>query len=328
MGEFILARAVTIGDMPAEGPGLSPRQGEVIDTWLRTSRMVGAREDNALPTVTVEGPMTADQEARLVVRVLDADRDSVTGELLADGVAIAKLHDGGQEIVWDTGVLAPGTRALSAVVDDSQGPVTLPLGNFMVTRANGNVAPLVVLQAPFADTIFADRDDAAVRVLVTDPDLGDVVTLDVEAFRDGQTLVIADGVIALPGGNVIDWDTTNVAASPSWRLRVTASDGTATRVVTSGTFIVSHETTTETWSTIGPAVERVCGQCHSNVLSRGPDFGVYEEVYALRGLIYRKAIQRGEMPPPSLEVVVEMPEHMTDEEKARFRTWLLAGAPP
>jgi hypothetical protein len=325
MAEFLVARAVEIGDMPAEGPGLSARASEILEAWLLAGRPVGARAGNAAPTVTLDGPRSGDQALLLTFTVHDDDRDSVRGTVRIGDAWVHPLHDGRQTVMVDTGVLPAGTYDIRARVNDSQGDVDVDLGEITVAHATDNVAPAVTITAPLADAIFSDLDTAVVSFTALDPD--SAVLVDVEAFRDGEVIEIATAVPASPGGNDLVWDTTGVTASPSWRLRVTARDGEATRTVVSAPFIVSHVATEETWDSVGPIFVRVCGQCHSQVLSMGPDFRQLGDVLELRGLVYRKVVQRREMPPPSLDVVVEAPERITEEERARLGDWLLGGSP-
>jgi hypothetical protein len=177
-----------------------------------------------------------------------------------------------------------------------------------------------VVTAPAPDAIAPDAESPlTIAYDAADPD-GDALTVKLEAVRGGEAVLIAEG---LPGGaQTFAWDTTGVAAAASWRIRATVSDGKATRVGLSGAFIVSHETTADRHADLRPILAR-CANCHPSVVAVDLDAASIRAAW--RGPMYRRVVQKREMPPPSAEALHGVT--LAEDERARFGRWLLAGAP-
>ena len=114
----------------------------------------------------------------------------------------------------------------------------------------------------------------------------------------------------------------------TWRLMVEVKINETTTIpfYSEIRFIVSHATTTETYASIKPILDRTCAQCHRAKLATGPDFTSLADLRALRGRAWRKVSQLREMPPTSMKVV--LPDAtFSEDDRARVAAWLFSGAP-
>lgn len=88
-----------------------------------------------------------------------------------------------------------------------------------------------------ADNQCIGGTDVRIVLTVVDPDAADTLTMSIEAFfRTDQIIEVATDI---PAANFFDWDTTDLAANGDYRLRVTVSDGTITRTVTTAPFALN-----------------------------------------------------------------------------------------
>jgi hypothetical protein len=323
MAEFVAAR-VSMGDMPAEGPGLSTRQREILDAWKFTTA-AGLREDNRPPAATLGTGEGGEGRAMLDVLVTDEDGDLVHGELKADGATVGRLRAGAQRIELDTTGLPAGSRALTAILDDGSGAISVPLGALEV--AHENAVPGVEVLAPKLDALFVAGTPATITYRVTDPDAGDPLTVDVQAVLDDLVVPVAAGHAPAPSGlGELALDTSALPAGSAWRVEVTVTDGKATRTASSRPFIVSRPERVETYEAVRPLVNEFCRRCHSAHLPTGPNFDLLPKLQEYSGRAWRK-VAAGQMPPPSMEVV--FPDLVfTDEARARLTDFFYAGAPP
>lgn len=300
--------------------------------------------DNRQPVMTLETPLdqlqAVDGILTLSYLIDDPDDEIVLGVLQAipegadDGQVLTRgLHSGRGTARWDVGAAAPGNYRLEAALTDPSGTDTSVIATYVVPDT-GNRAPVVTIDSPVRDDILATAagDTTEIAISIADADLGDILTVKIEAWRAGEApVVIANDEPAIAGANTVSWRFADLAADPSWHLRVTVSDGTATRTVDSGPFIIGKASTDDTFESIKDLLGR-CTACHtSSVIVPGldHDFGIYRQevaggplgVYELRGQIYRRAVQERTMPPVSFNIPFD------SAALDRLRNWLLAGAP-
>lgn len=336
MAPFIVARAVEAGTMPPIGPELSARQRDILAAWAAAGAPRGEPAQGrhaALVTGTI-GAVDADGRVAIRVVLQDRDHEALEGELRAGDIVITdQLHTGAQTIVWDTGVVAPGSYAISVTVlgDDPRAELApastnnmTPLGEVVVSH--DNTAPTVRFDSPTPDLLYADGENATAIIDVSDPDLGDALTLDLVAVRGRKTVVLAAGLHPARGLGTIPFTTTDLEEGPSWRLQATVFDGTNRRAVLSPVFVVSHSQTSETYASVKPVLDAVCAGCHDAKLI-GPDMKDYASVRLFRGRAWRKVVPQLEMPPKSTPLIVAGGRNLTPEERARLGAWLFAGAP-
>jgi hypothetical protein len=349
MAEFIAVRA-SEGQMPPRFP-LRERQRDVLGNWFGLSEAGQLApkgeevEGNSEPTMTILtdlGDPVTDESITLEYEIVDPDRDIVHGDLFAQdsggGLTLISrtLHGGRDTIELDTGALVPGTYDLVAFLKDGNSAPQVTAGSIDIA-ARANTAPRVTVQNPGLHTIIADIDSPfTIDVNIADPDPLDTFSLKVDAIRGEDVVAIADrnGVGA---DNTIAWDTTALTESTRWRLRVTVSDGTATRTVWSQEVIISHQTTTLGFADVRVILEEYCGYCHAGTGAEpripflthrleeyDPDgaFGVYD----LRALIYRRVVLQKNMPPKSAELLAGQ-RPMPEDDRTTLAEWLLAGAP-
>jgi hypothetical protein len=368
--DSVIAHAV-LHEAPAMPPDylLTPRQQTLLQRWVERGAPKGTRK-NALPTATAVSPptggFTVDQSLDLVLRSSDADGDGLLvwlarreqGSSTADAVA-GPLGEGLRALTLDTGQW-PSKRTfdLVAIVDDgfSDDPsqnaheVTL-LDDVFVDHGERGTAPTVALLKPNGgETLIGD---ATIQWTATDPDVGDVLTIDLELMKvaaDGSETVAAVIATGIPGNqSTFVWNTAGVtSAEPSgalirYKVRVTARDAGAknTRADASDTpFTVVRATapgsTNLVWADILPIMETYCLKCHDEPARSGAieyfrldkydaadavapinsDDGVFE----VKGLVYQRMVVDKTMPPNA-------EPQPSAGELAKVKEWILAGAP-
>lgn len=340
-----------VGAMPpteATGQGLSDRQIGILARWfLRSDTARGAPPvGNRAPTMVITWPLQDSLvDGRLVVQyeIRDPDHNLVTGELRAgpsfeSGDRIGPVHSGRGEVVWDVGAVAAGNYGLHARLDDGD-LHDLTIGDYDVLHVDNNHAPSLLITRPAAYDIITDIDAPyTVDLAVDDLDVGDLLSVIVEAVRGDERVRVATDEPVVVGPNSIPWDTSAVPDGAGWRLEVTVSDGTVSRTVTTLPFRISHATTSLTFADVAPVLGPRCGVCHGSGRIRNVthDFAIYDDdadvrgVYSMRGLIYRRAVEQANMPPPTHVAQSERTEDalLTADERAMLAEWLLGGAPP
>lgn len=359
MAEFVAERAGRLGEMPPDGPELTPRQRQILENWWASRPAgerpaLGERPGNRAPTVTVlrrQLPTLGDPTVLLELQIDDADGDSPTGALfLGDRLVWTRLHGGRQTIVTSTAGLPPEQEVpVQAFVSDDLTAESVVLAQARVSAET--YSPSLVLTTSLTDAILADRDSPVrVSFIATEPNMNPVI-VEAEAVRGDE--VIPVGVVVIdpdPAGDVIEIDTTLLPEGPNWRLRVRASGGPRSTTVETGPFVVSHRTTTATWDDVEPILVQSCAICHPGPSATGPARVPnatwvalsYEDVttptgeirrgvHAMRGPIWRRTFQKREMPPRSAATLLppSVPLDAHDPAAlARLEEWLLAGAPP
>jgi hypothetical protein len=353
MAPFIAARVLD-ESMPPRA-ALSERQKQVLETWADLVGPLGAppprggpAADNHPPRFVLPDPLgdgTVSDYAELRYEITDDDFDSVIGRMEAAGpggitVITRELHSGRGVAMWDVAAAQDGRFELSVVIDDGSGERVVELGPFDVGHADGNHAPTVRLVNLVGDEIL--RDDTSpfdIEIAIGDPDVGDTLTITVEAVLGDRVTVLARDVPAVrddgpgePEPNRIAVDTRDLEASANWRFRVTASDGAYRRVVTSPPVIVSHTATALRFDDVGPIVSEHCGLCHRGSSSRLTvpnlplDLTSYDELARRPGLVWRRVVQKTEMPPASA-AILDARDAMPRAARDALGEWLLGGAP-
>jgi hypothetical protein len=348
MAEYIAQRAGVLGEMPPDGPARTDVQRETLIRWWDQAPLGelparGARANNREPTIVLVEPVGAgvdDQGLDFFYEISDADGDLVTGELTASSASAnaylaSNLVSGRGRVFVDTGALPDGEWEFSAQLydDTSASPAAVALASVTIVHGSGNTAPTVLVVTPNIDDLIAGPDlPYTVSAFVRDPDEGDTLTVDFEAFRGADTVAIAQNVpvdedeLAQapwdPGGQ-------GLADAPNWRVRAIASDGTDQRTAVSAPFILSGQTTTLTFAAVRPIFDAQCTRCHPGKGIPGvPDsFIGHAGVHARRGSIYRRVVEMRNMPPESAHGFFPDDPVMSQAERVTLAEWLLAGAP-
>jgi hypothetical protein len=351
MAEFMATRVVHDDDpMPPLFP-LTDRQQEILTQWFATTPdkeprpQQGAHTLNHKPFAFVVSPVgnrRSDQDLPLVIEVRDQDGDRVVGQLLfgsggADDTVIEpNLHDGRVTVIWDTGVVPEGTYRLHAQLDDGFksdkfAENDVALGDVVIEHPGKNTAPTATFVTPAPDTIIAKKDSPfTIKLRVSEPDAGDEATVNLSAIRGDEEITVGTLVVKTPGEVTFAWDTTRIPDAPNWRLRARVTDDDAERVVTSDYFLVSHVETNETYETIREVFESHCLICHPGKIPGLDDYDTsYPSLVRRRGLIYRRAVQKREMPPVSAHSIFAIDETLPLDEATvkRISEWLLGGTP-
>lgn len=338
----------SIDPMPPPGPiALTTEQRRILQNWgndVDGQQLRGTLPGNQPPSLALSRPLVDSLDGdQLVIQyeLRDPDGEAVSGELRAgdnavDGVRVGTLHSGRGEVVWDVGAVPEGTYGLFALVDDGSGSHELDLGTYEVNHGGGNTAPLVTILGPNRDSILRVDSTESVRVRITDPDVIDVFTWTVEAFAPGETpIMLAVDAVPVPDPLdptvfVLDWDTTAIAVRQDWQLRVTVTDGTASRTRTTGKFIVTNVTTsfdiTNPDDTIANLISEVCTNCHGS----NPIYPDIDACIPPAGLVYRRIVQQRNMPPESFRLFDEQTDRdpqLTPIQREQFGEWVLAGRP-
>jgi len=322
MALYAMLRA-THDQMPPVGPTLSSRQKEILRRFAAETPepLPGTAPAGLAPSIVVDAPASADEMATLDYEITTPLGRSVVGALRAGSVVVAEaLAPGRGSILWDTGVVGPGTYALAADLDDGSGIpsgiTTVPLGTIAIAHASGNTAPTATILSPTEDfgLLYDAASPVSINVRASDAD-GNPTTVTLAALRGALEIPIAGRT----------WDTSGVPAGVAWFLRAVVSDGRASRTVFAGPFVVGHGTTTRRFADVAPLFAR-CARCH------GPDqFASRDAIANPNGtglaLVYRRAVLSRQMPPPSALLRFADFQPLTDAERALLGEWLLAGAP-
>lgn len=339
-GAAFMARYMTLrvgnedNPMPPRAEVL-PFHIDVIQNWAANTVdglpvHGGPKPGNRRPTMEILNTQEQDGWLILDYEILDENHDIVVGALYANRVPVtSELHSGRGQVRWDTGALANGSYDLSAVLDDGSRETSIDLVTYEVDNANR--APVVTLLSPQRDAILASAAAATHDVIVdiADPDSA-ALTMTVRAYLADQSVDVAVNQAAVVGQNTVTWDISGLDEGLAWRLEVSVDDGVNQRTVQSGLFIVSHQTTQDTFQTIlDDVLGARCTFCHPGAALPGltHDFGAYSAVgdvlgvSELAGLIYRRAVQQRNMPPVSFGGALD------DQTAERLGNWLLAGAP-
>lgn len=279
------------------------------------------------------------------------------------------IGSGAGRVSFDTTPLCEGIYSLSARLDDGEQVVSKPLGKITVTHPGGNLAPRVELVSPARDSILnAKAADIVVEFTVLDGDNDYPATFKVTAVRGDERIELAqpgasvgtDGqitAVALNQQVVLSPAALAAVGFPAgtadnWRFEVSVTDKEgATTTVISPYVIVSdldpasldgltfHQDSAQGLPKIKDLLSG-CNDCHGTGIE--PD-GVKVDVATYLGLtrrpgaamesrlalLYRKVVQKKEMPPPStLYLLSSSPEViLPDAARGVLASWLLAGAP-
>lgn len=369
MSSAIVTRAVNfeevgLSQMPPDAD-ISGRQKDILARWLEQGAPKGTR-DNTVPTAQLIQPSTqpaaVDQELLLGLRSEDADRD---GLIVAIGYRPAGSGDlpiifaddlpGGMvDVRLDTGVMASEQRFdIIAVLDDgySDNPAdnktqVVLMADLLVDHGDRGTAPTVVLDAPNGGEALLG--ESAILWTATDPDAGDVLTIDLDLLIvDAAGAEISSSPIAtgLANSSGFTWDPSAIASvdasgSPiAYKIRVSASDtgDQNTRSDDSDasfTLVGASGTTEYTWEDdIKPILVQYCAECHAaspinpNVSyfrldkydSADAGVGLFGVVEVL-GKVYERLITAGTMPPANKS-------QLGATEIAIVKEWIEAGAP-
>jgi hypothetical protein len=341
MSEFIALRT-HVDEMPPRS-ALSERQKDVLAAWHDTALPgIGAaagqpRQNNRLPQVRA---MQVDEGAGVVslqITATDEDRDILVGALYAErGGERLKLSgelSGGLSVVrWDTTGAAEGSYDIVAQIDDGLDEVEQSLLRLEVDREGGNTAPTLRFARSFRDVLVHSADSVEAVVDIADPDAGDSLSLVVEAVLGGEVVEVLRLADVQRGVDiVIPLDFSGLRAHRRWRLRARVSDGASERSVETGPFILASGETELRFSDVQPILEFACAPCHpgSGQTARVPGVPIsllnYDDIFALRGPIYRRAIDERTMPPRSAQHLFG--SELSAEERDELGEWLLGGSP-
>ena len=265
------------------------------------------------------------------------------------------VHGGAGHVSFDTGTLCAGTYKLSASITDGTPGLTVArqLGNVTIEHPGGNLAPRVELVKPGPDALLNGKvAPITVEFTVHDGDGDYPVTYTVTAVKGEERvdLTPASPSAGTPGQantvplNVqVPVDASKLGDSPSWRFEIAVKDARdARRQLLTPYVVVSSidpaSVAIRFNSGGGPegkgilAVLGGCTDCHGGTLSV-PDLDFdpsKPETYAPRlGVLYRKVIQKREMPPKSSKQLIGLApdDVLSAENRELFRQWLLVGAP-
>ncbi len=318
------------------------------------------RAGNTAPTASLISPEPGTQVgpfALLTVFVHDADRDQVAGTLRwgpgEEGV-IGPLHGGRNEVPWFARRVPDGTWSITAQINDVDpvfnSTIDYDLGAFVVANAAGptphvSFAPTrvdpgdpTISAAPLLDQVVADADSPfTIRFHVSDSTPATLARMGpITAVRGDERIeILAAPQPIVPGLTFqsVTWDTSAVTAG-EWRIEVTVDDGDPATLdrYFSERFWVFHGTTTVGCGEIEDILEDNCATCHkpdsAHPIPNGPDFTLplCADALRLRGTIYRRVIQKREMPPQSQGVLFgEAPLPLA--ERATLQEWIEGGTP-
>lgn len=341
MARYMEIRAGEEGSMPPDR-ALADVHRDTFVNWAQNGAALGARADNRSPRAELvsELALVDAEELTIVFDVSDAQDDLVWGELsIGDTVVSRSLRNGRNQVEVAPGVLSEGDHPLVALLSDDEDPVRRTLGTLRVRHQSG-VAPLVTLQTPLRDRLIVENS-LTLQVSISDPDPGQSHELDLVAFRGQEEVAVASAVPVTGPSTDIEWDTANLPEGPGWRLRVTATDSAdLSTTIESGRFVISHETTNLGIEDVAGMLTRACAACHPRSGLEGLDFflsfegdDLHDDVDSRRGLIYRRVIQEGTMPPasaPGFAAAYDGDENyqfLSSEEKAILAEYLLGGSP-
>jgi cytochrome c553 len=363
-----MVRSAARRELPVMPPtyALSDQQRRTLERWVEIGAPKGQR-DNHPPQVEriapAESSIVVDQSLALTIRSWDADGDGLVVRLGAreigapQGDALTVTGAGLRDMTLDTGLLASGrTYEVYAVLDDgySDDPsanalevVLLP--NMLVDHGARGTAPTVRLFQPNGnETVIGS---AEIAWFASDPDPGDVLTIDLELLEvglDGSATVVANIAPGLPNDSpTFAWNTSGVPTTRggqpiSYKVRVVARDAGNKNVRSDDSdapFTIAQQaaTTAYTWADVKPVFLATCASCHGEPPALGApstfrldkydaldpgnppnsDPGVFE----MRSRVYQRLVVLETMPP-----VYSAPQPSA-EEIAMIDNWILGGAP-
>lgn len=341
MSEFIAAR-VSADQMPPRFP-LSERQKDVLEAWHAAATPgMGApagevRAENSDPIIERLGEVEITEGfLDFNYRVSDPDRDVVTGALFAElgseRLRITReLESGRGSARWDVGSVAEGSYEIVASLSDGISTVERSLGAARVSRGE-NSAPTVEFLSSLRDALFSHENaPAEILVEIDDVDASDTLALTLEAVVADERVTLAEMADAPRGENAVPIDVSALEPRRRWRFVATVSDGSDERSEEAGPITVGAGATDLGFGDVRDLLIRNCAPCHpgSGSISRVPgvafSIDTYDDVFNLRGSIYRRAVDERTMPPVSAESIFEI--QMNAEERELLGEWLLAGAP-
>lgn len=354
---------------PAMPPGyvLTARQQQILQRWVAQGAPKGTRSNRAPQLELLSpaaGPVTVDQALTVDFRAWDEDGDGLAILLGArekgstgGDVLVSGLGGGQREVELDLGVVASKrTYELFAVLDDgfSDDPAAnetqvVLLSDLYVDHGDRGTAPAVILTAPNGGQTLIGT--TTITWSATDPDPGDVLTLDLDLLRldaSGTPAVVAPIAHGLSNDQQsFSWDTSMVPAVDSrqvpirYEVRVTATDSGAKNVRsddsdTPFTIARATGTTTYTWADVQPLFTTYCIKCHGEP-ARSPALDYFradkydaadpvppvnsdEGIYEVRATVYQKVVVDGSMPPTA-------EPQPSAADIAKIGDWILGGAP-
>jgi hypothetical protein len=359
MAEWIALRAED-GSMPPRIP-LAEHDRELLSNWfagrqplddapgsLVLPRRGPPHPGNAPPTFSLkaepaDGPELAGYQ--LTYELRDADRDLAFGELTATLVSgdrsgptipIGELRAGRGALIFDTALLPGGDYALAATLDDGSGPVRSLAAELSIAPPRPAPPRLALVAPAQGDYVAAAELPLTIELTARDADTAQLaVTAVLLDDRAGATVIATTTTTVVAGAATrVSLGADDLPAGLSYRVRVTASDGTSTATAQSGRFRVSRETSSDTFQTISDDVLALyCVRCHAafpRVPTLAIDLTRYRGtperpgVFELRRRIFQRAVLAQSMPPGSQRLEGgELPAEARD----RLARWLLAGAP-
>ncbi len=350
--------------MPPDG-SLTERQREILARWGEQGAPKGTRANRA-PLISLLSPVgatTADQSLEVTFRAWDPDLDGLVVQLWAHDLAgsdaqdvpVSAMYGAGQRTVTvDTGALASNHRfELYAVLDDgfADDPAqnrtrAALLSELSVDHGARGTAPTVRLTKPNGGETAIGQVE--ITWIASDPDPGDVLTIDLELLRAASGDVAASIATRIPNSGSYAWTIPTTvpardAAGPiEYLVRVTATDaqGAPPNVRSDSSdaplTIAQATTTTLTWDDLKPIFVAYCVECHGQPARSmalesfrldkydasdpeppaNSDLGTFE----MRGTVYQRMIVNRNMPP----AVQPQP---SAAELERVASWIEGGAP-
>ncbi len=342
MARFIAYRAGEQGTMPPDFPR-NDGQRDTLVNWWENGAPLGGLERNRLPRAELLSELSqADDElVTLEYEVSDADDDLVSGSVRVGDRVIAELVKNGRgSASINPATLEEGDHRIVATLTDDLSRRDVTMGTLVVRHADGNTAPDVTLGNSLFDGLLSDLQfPLNLTVTLSDPDPADALSFDISAFRGSEEVAIESGVAAVVGENVFSWTSAaDLPEGPGWRLRIVASDGTASSTYESNRFYLSHQSTQLTYADVEPLLYEACAACHHDGEIPGPTAPNFiagpdakGNVDLLRGRLYRRVILERTMPPPSADAIAQregLPwRALSAVELAIVGEYLLGGSP-
>lgn len=115
---------------------IDDHQIETLARWAATAERGAPRPGNAVPTIAIEGTSQLGSIVSLRVRIDDADRDLVAGELRATVAGVERfvgpVRSGALQLAWDAAGVAPGSYPLTARLDDGAAQHVVDAGSLVI----------------------------------------------------------------------------------------------------------------------------------------------------------------------------------------------------
>lgn len=186
------------------------------------------------------------------------------------------------------------------------------------------------------------------QILLSDPD-ADTHSLTIVAYR-GSTEIEVDSIATATATTDYEWDSRAIPEGPGWRLRITATDSQgAETILESGSFTISHATTSETFDSIAAILRDNCSSCHflddgiptlnlaldvpleDNSQEQDLDYeATYYKLLPRSGSLYKRAVLEQNMPPISAaNLFKDSPNQgvLSESDRAKLKDYLLGGSP-